>query len=187
MVAGTSVLVMAVAAMIAGPWSVQTGVLIVLLGWVVAVIFGRWAYRGRSKRAVAMTRVAVVLAVLSTSLTLALLLVGVQVRDLLAGSIVFGASGSECSLDTEAESFALGEPVYAVAYLDRVVESGEEVRLLVTREGQFVREAADVSSRSFDCLGSALKASDIGTYTVAVSAGAETLAEGGFEVTPVSE
>jgi hypothetical protein len=111
MVAGTSVLVMAVAAMIAGPWSVQTGVLIVLLGWVVAVIFGRWAYRGRSKRAVAMTRVAVVLAVLSTSLTLALLLVGVQVRDLLAGSIVFGASGSECSLDTEAESCALGVPV----------------------------------------------------------------------------
>ncbi|MEA2025910.1 MAG: hypothetical protein U9O18_04395, partial [Chloroflexota bacterium] len=65
LMAGVAVLLIGVALAIVGPWSEQTGILITLLGWIVAVGFGAWAYRGRSPRAIPITRVALLLGVAS--------------------------------------------------------------------------------------------------------------------------
>ena len=187
LVAGTAVLLIGVALAIVGPWSEQTGILITLLGWIVAVGFGAWAYRGRSPRVVTITRVALLLGIVSVIAAAALVFISLQVREILAGTVIFGTSGSDCTIEGEADSFITGESVYAVAHMRRVIETGEEITLLVSWDGQMMTEGSEVSPRDFDCLGSSLEPLEPGTYTVEVSVAGDFLAEGSFEVLPEGE
>jgi len=187
LMAGAAILMVGVALAIVGPWSEQTGILITLLGWIVAVGFGAWAYRGRSTRVVPTTRVALLLGIVSVIAAAALLLVSLQVREVLAGTVIFGTSGNDCTVEGEADSFIAGEAVYAVAHMRRVIETGEEMTLLVSWEGQTLTEGSEVSPRDFDCLGSSLEPLEPGTYAVEVSVADELLAEGSFEVLPAGE
>ncbi|RKY14982.1 MAG: hypothetical protein DRQ55_20070 [Planctomycetota bacterium] len=187
LMAGAAVLLIGVALAIVGPWSEQTGILITLLGWIVAVGFGAWAHRGRSPRVVTITRVVLLLGIISVIVAAALVFVSLQVREILAGTVIFGTSGSDCTIEGEADSFIPGESVYALAHMRRVIETGEEMTLLVSWDGQMVTEGSEVSPRDFDCLGSSLEPLEPGSYAVEVSVAGELLAEGSFEVLPEGE
>ena len=182
MAAAAAVVLIALALAAVGPWSGQARVLIGLLGWMAAVAVGGWAYRGSSARVRPATRLLLVLAVVSLAGAAALFYISLQVRDILAGSVIFGASGNGCEVASEARSFSQGEPVYQVAHLRRSAEPGEIITLLLVRDG--VREvlASESSPRTFDCLGGPLRLPGPGRYELEVRATDEILASGSLEV-----
>ncbi len=184
LLAGASVLAVTVALLAAGPWSTQAGGTLLALGWVAAVGFGALAYRGRPLVVLTLTRLAIVTGLVSLALASFLLFVGLQVREALAGTVIFGAEGEGCTLDGDAERFVSGEPIYQVAHLSRAVEAGEMVTLTMHRDGTLVAEGSSLSDFAFDCLSTPLEPLDPGTYAVAVSVEGQVLAEGSFEVTP---
>lgn len=185
--AGLGTLLMAGALAIIGPFPEQTRLLTTLLGWMAAVGVGAWAYRGASPRVVPVTRIVLALGLVALLGAAMLVFISLQVREILAGTVIFGSSGEACDVEAEAETFTLGEPVYAVAHMQRVIETGEEVTMTVTWDGEAQTTAAEVSPQDFDCLGSALQPPGAGSYAVVLEAGDEVLAAGSFEVLPEAE
>jgi hypothetical protein len=175
---------MTLALLVAGPWNVQAGGTVLALGWMAAVGFGWLAYRGRPPVIVTLTKVAVVLGLASLVLALFLLFLGLQVRQILAGTVVFGSSGEGCTVEGDGEVFAPGQPRYQVAHLSRVVEPGEAVSMRMTEGGVVVAEGSNPTDVAFDCLGAPLEPMPPGSYEVSVLAGGEVLAVGSFEVQP---
>ncbi len=169
-----------------GPWAGQTRVLIVLLGWIAAVAVGGWAYRGRARGTRTGTRLLAALAVVALTGSMALLAISLQVRDILAGSVVFGTSGTGCEISAEAIAFELSAPVRGVAYLERAVEPAETISVVLLGAGTSTLIASETSDRSFDCLGATLTPADAGHYRLEVRAGDEILATGSFEVLPAA-
>jgi len=186
LLAGASVMLLTVALLLAGPWSTQAGGTLLALGWIAAVGFGALAYRGRPPVVLTLTKLSVVLALVSLALALFLLFVGVQVREVLSGTVLFGSGGEGCTLEGDAETFAADQSIYQVAHLSRPVEAGEVVTLTMRLDGALVAEGSNPTEFAFDCLGTPLEPLDPGAYTVAVEVGSEVLAVGSFEVTPSS-
>lgn len=182
--AGASVLMIALAVLAAGGLSSQMSGVVVMLAWIGAVGFGALAYRGRPPVVLTLTKISLVLGIASMALAVLLLIVGAEVRQILVGTVTFGTSGSGCTVEHDAESFPDGTPVYQVAHLARSVETGEDVVLTLERDGEVVARASEVSPAAFDCLGSDLAVEGPGDYAVVVSVGDEVLAEGAFDVTP---
>ena len=87
----------------AGPWSTQTRALVGLLGWIVAVLAGTWAYRGESRRAASATRWLLLLGIVAMAGAATLVFISLGVREVLAGTVIFGASGTGCEIEGEAE------------------------------------------------------------------------------------
>ncbi len=184
--AGGSVVLIALALASVGPWAGQTRVLIVLLGWIAAVAAGGWAYRGRARGTRSGTRLLAALAVVALAGSMALLAISLQVRDILAGSVVFGTSGTGCEIGTEAIAFELSAPVRGVAFLERAVEPAETVSVVLVGAGTSTLIASETSDTSFDCLGATLTPADAGQYRLEVRADGEILATGSFEVLPAA-
>jgi hypothetical protein len=182
LLAGGAVVLIGLALAVVGPWSDQTRILVVLLGWMAAVGAGSWAYRGASRHVRSGTRLLLLLAAVSLLGAATLLFISLQVRDILAGSVSFGASGSGCEVAHEARSFAEGEPVYQVAHLSRSSTPGEAVTLWLLQDGVPSFLLSEASPRQFDCLGMTLHPPGPGSYRVEVRTAAELLAAGAFEV-----
>jgi hypothetical protein len=184
LVAGGAVVLMTLAVLLAGPWSTQSGGTVLALGWIAAVALGSLAYRGRPPVVVPLTRVAVVLGLVALVLALFLLFLGLQVRQILAGMVVFGSGGEGCTVEGDAAVFAPGQPRYQVAHLSRLVEPGEAVTMRMTGKGAVVAERSGPTDFAFDCLGTPLEPLPPGSYQVSVLVDGEVLAEGSFEVEP---
>lgn len=182
LLAGGAVVLIGLALAVVGPWSDQTRILVVLLGWMAAVAAGSWAYRGASRHVRSGTRLLLLLAAVSLMGAATLHFISLQVRDILAGSVSFGASGSGCEVADEARSFRESEPVYQVAHLSRSSAPGETVTLSLLRDGVPSVLVSEASPRQFDCLGMALHPPGPGNYRVEVRTAGELLATGVFEV-----
>ena len=174
---------MTLAVLVAGPWSTQAGGTVLALGWIAAVIFGTYAYRGRPPVMVSLTKVAVVFGLISLVLAVLLVYVSLQVRDILAGTIVFGTGGEGCTVVGDGESFVEGQPSYQVAHLSRRVEPGEEVTMRMLQGDVGLAEGSSAGDVAFDCLGTTIDPLPQGTYDVQVVVDGDVLAEGAFEVT----
>jgi hypothetical protein len=153
LLAGGAVVLIGLALAVVGPWSDQTRILVALLGWMAAVGAGSWAYRGASRHVRSGTRLLLLLAAVSLVGAASLFFISLQVRDILAGSVSFGASGSGCEVADEARSFVEGEPVYQVAHLSRSSTPGEAVTVSLSRDGVPSVLLSEASPRRFDCLG----------------------------------
>jgi hypothetical protein len=182
--AGLAALLLALALAVVAPLPERSRLLVALLGWIFAVGLGAWAYRGRSGRVVPVTRLALASGIVAVIGASAMVFISLQVREILAGTIVFGAAGSSCDVEGQTESFSLGDPVYAVAHMQRVIEAGEEITMQVTWEGEAETAHSERSPEAFDCLGTPLRPPEPGSYAVVVTAGDEVLSAGSFEVAP---
>lgn len=183
-IAGAAVVLMTLALLAAGPWSLQAGGTVLALGWIAAVAFGTLAYRGRPPVIVPLTKVAVVLGLVSLVLALFLFFLGLQVRGILAGTVIFGSGGEGCTIEGDAEVFALGQPRYQVAHLSRTVESGEVLTMTLRHDGAVRAQGSSTAEIAFDCLGAPLEVDQPGDYEVNVLVRGDVLAEGSFEVLP---
>ena len=177
-------MLMTLALLVAGPWNVQAGGTVLALGWMAAVGFGWLAYRGRPPVVVTLTKAAVVLALVCLVLALFLLFLGLQVRQVLAGTVVFGSGGEGCTVEGDGEIFGPGQPSYQVAHLSRLVEPGATVTMRMTEGGVVVAEGSSPTEPAFDCLGTPLEPVPPGRYEVSVLVDGEVLAVGSFEVQP---
>ena len=175
---------MTLAVLVAGPWSTQSGGTVLALGWIVAVIFGTFAFRGQPPVMVGLTRVAIVLGLISLVLAVLLIYISLQVRDILTGTIIFGTGGEGCTVVGDGENFVEGEPSYQVAHLSRRVEPGEVVTMRMSQGDIGLAEGSSTADVAFDCLGTSVEPLPMGRYHVQVLVADEVLAEGTFEVTP---
>lgn len=180
--AGAAVVMLTLALAAVGPWSTQAGGTLLALGWIAAVGFGTLAYRGRPPYVLTLTKVALVAGVAALALALLFWFVGLQVRAVLEGTVVFGTGGEGCTVDGNAEVFSPGQPSYQVAHPSRTVEAGEPVTLTLRDGDVEVARGSNVTDAAFDCLGAPLEPLPPGAYEVTLSVRGEVLAEGRFEV-----
>ena len=184
LIAGASVVMMTLALLLAGPWSTQAGGTLLAVGWMAAVGLGALAYRGRPPVVLSLTKLALGAGLLSLALALLLFFIGLQLRAILEGTVIFGTAGEGCTVEGDGQSFAPGQPIYQVAHVTRPVEAGEVVTMTLLRDGSVVARGSNAAEAAFDCLGAPLEPLPKGSYEVTVSVGGERLAEGGFEVSP---
>ena len=181
-VAGASVVAMTLALVAAGPWSTQAGGTLLGVGWMAAVGFGALAYRGRPPVVLTLTRLAVVAGVVSLVAAVFLFFIGLQVRAVLEGTVVFGAGGSGCTIEGDGETFSEGGPTYQVAHPSRAVIAGETFTLTMYQGDVLLARGSSVAGADFDCLGAPLEALPPGDYEVVLGVGEELLASGAFRV-----
>lgn len=182
LVAGGSVVLMTLALVAAGPWSRQAGGMLLGLGWIAAVGFGMLAYRGRPPVVIALTKVAVVTGMVALVAAVFLFYIGLQVRAVLGGTVVFGTAGSGCTVEGDAQVFTQGEPAYQVAHPSRTITAGETITLTMFDDDVLIARGSSVAGADFDCLGAPLEPLPPGAYEVILSVGGEPLAVGGFGV-----
>jgi hypothetical protein len=114
---------------------------------------------------------------------------GAQVGTALRGTVEFGTSGSECTIDGRASTFAPGGELYVVAYPSRVIPAGEVVTMRVLQDGTEVLsqpQTFGAALDSGDCLSGSMSRAAFtpAHYRFEYLAGTETLAAGEFDIAP---
>ena len=114
---------------------------------------------------------------------------GAQVGAALGGTVEFGTSGSECTVEGRASTFTPDGELYVVAYPSRSVPAGEVVTMRVLQDGAEVLsqpQTFGAALDSGDCLSGSMSRAAFtpAHYRFEYLAGAETLAAGEFDIAP---